>query len=457
MQNSYNTNDTIITISSGTVFSLKKIIRISGDKTLDILKSFIEKKLPRKKNVIPSEIHLNDFATEARFYLFPSPNSYTGDDLVEIHLFACDETIESIFSKFLSLGCRNAQPGEFTYRAYINGKMDLSQAEAVSQLIQSSNQYQLSAARRLFSGSVEKTVKQIRAQILELLSLIEAGLDFSAEDIEIISKKNATDRTKKIKTSLNELLDGSITFEQIIDAPSVIVAGSANAGKSSLVNALLGSNRSLVSEHSGTTRDVLEHWLKLKKCDCVLSDTAGLVLKPKDILQNLANAAALNAIQNAILIIFCVDITKKDFSADIQILKQIRNKNIIFTATKCDLQKKGETQNLKQIFGYDFMETSSKNLTGIDKLKETIQKNLIKQTSQAAEAENKTALTQRHRKTVIETIKNTDSAVSELEKENEEIAAMFLRSAVQNLSNFERENIDEVILDNIFSHFCIGK
>jgi tRNA modification GTPase len=152
-----------------------------------------------------------------------------------------------------------------------------------------------------------------------------------------------------------------------------------------------------------------------------------------------------------------VDITKQNYSVDIQILKQFQKKNIIYTATKCDLLKDNEIHKLKQIFGYDFLKTSSKNLTGLDKLKEVIQQDIIKQTSHTTEAADKTALTERHRQTVIEAAKNIEGACAELKKENEEIAAMFLRSAMQNLSSFEAEHIDEAILEKIFSHFCIGK
>jgi tRNA modification GTPase len=455
----YNTDDTIVAVSGGETPSTKKIVRISGDKTFDILKALAEdNRLGKQKEIATALLKIaSDFAIEAKLYLFPSPNSYTGENLAEIHIFAGDEVIEALFSKVSALGGRTAQAGEFTYRAYVNGKMDLSQAEAVAQLIQSSNQYQLSAARRLFSGSVEKTVRQIREEMLELLSLIEAGLDFTAEDIEIISAKKAIERAEKISCGLDELLAGSITFEQIIDAPSVIIAGTANAGKSSLVNALVGTKRSIVSDQSGTTRDVLEHWLKLDKCDCVLFDCAGLVVEPVDIIQTLANTVALKAIEDSTVIIFCVDITKQNYSVDIQILKQFQKKNIICTATKCDLLKDNEIHKLKQIFGYDFLETSSKNLTGLDKLKEVIQQDIIKQTSHTTEAAEKTALTERHRTAVIEAAKNIEAVSAEMKRNNEEVAAMFLRSALQNLSSFEAEHIDEAILEKIFSRFCIGK
>jgi tRNA modification GTPase len=347
--------------------------------------------------------------------------------------------------------------GEFTYRAYINGKMDLSRAEAVAQLIESSNQYQLSAAQRLFGGSIEQNVSQIRRGILDLLSLIEAGLDFSAEDIEIISSKKAIEAAQKIRNSLDGLLQGSITYEQIAQAPSVVIAGASNAGKSSLVNALIGETRSIVSDQSGTTRDVLQHWLKLENCDCVLFDTAGLVSEPADIIQSLANTAALNAIETSTLIIFCADIAKSDYSDDLKVLKCFSKKPVFFAATKCDLLSSTELKKLKTIFGRDFLATSSKNLTGINNLKEVIRENIIRQISHTTESAEKTALTQRHREVVIEAIKNIQIASDELKKGNEEIAAFALRSALQNLSSFEAEHIDEKILETIFSHFCIGK
>ena len=170
----YNVNDTIIAVSSGATPSIKKIIRISGDKTFEILKSFFERDFEKKKKITTFIAHIDGLEIECRVYLFCSPNSYTGEDIAEIHICGCDEIIELIFSNLLSLGCRGALAGEFTYRAYVNGKMDLSGAEAVALMIESSNQYQLMAAQKLFGGSIEKKAGKIRQDILELLSMIEA-------------------------------------------------------------------------------------------------------------------------------------------------------------------------------------------------------------------------------------------------------------------------------------------
>jgi tRNA modification GTPase len=459
----YNINDTIIAVSSGQSPAAKKIIRISGDKTFEVLQNLIEKTIPlRERKVIPAAIKISaDFSVSAALYVFVCPNSYTGEDLVEIHLFACDEIIEEILSKIIASGGRIAQAGEFTYRAYLNAKMDLSQAEAVAQIVSSSNQYQLCAAQRLFDGSLERKVGEIRNDILEFLSLTEAGLDFGDEDIELITKKAAVEKTEKIKHSLDKLLAGSITFEQIAGAPSVVVTGSPNAGKSCLVNSLIGSARSIVSTQPGTTRDCLQHWLRLKNCDCILFDCAGLVSEPVDIIQTLANTAAIKAVSDATVIIFCADIEKQDYSDDLRVLNRLDKRPAVFAAAKCDLLTDSRTEEklkeLKNIFGNEFSAVSAKKTIGLDKLKDTIRDKIISHTAGATEAADKTSLAARHIQAVSDAIKNIENAQNELKNNNEEIAAMFLRDALQELSSFESQHIDEAILDNIFSRFCIGK
>lgn len=457
----YNVSDTIIAISSGTTPAIKKIVRISGDRTFDFISSFFGREIKKQNRII----HLNTVVEEAdaefSVYSFIAPHSYTGEDTAELHLCACDEIVERIFAKFLSLGCRTALPGEFTYRAYVNGKMDLSGAEAVAMMIESSNQYQLSAAQKLFEGSIEKKVRKVRNEILELLSLIEAGLDFSAEDIEIIGSSKAVMTAEKIVNELKELLSGSITFEQISQAPSVVVTGSANAGKSSLVNALTGKQRSIVSDQSGTTRDVLEHWLRLSKCDCVLFDCAGIVTDPEDILQSLANTAAIKAVKDAAIIIFCADITKENYMEDLNVLNQIKRIPDINIAAKSDLLDDKQTEDkkskLKNIFGWDFLPVSSKKNEGIENLKKIIKEKIIEKTSMTSEAGEKAALTQRHSLAVKNAKMNIETAAYEIKNGNDEIAAMLLRAALTDLSKIEAEHIDEAILDNIFSRFCIGK
>ena len=228
-------------------------------------------------------MRINDtLAVDAHLYLFFAPHSYTGEDLAEIHVYASACLVEALVQDLLARGLRPAGPGEFTARAYLNGKLDLAQAEAVNEVISSSNRLQLEAAEKLLGGRLTKAADEIRSALLDVLSLIEAGLDFSGEDIEFIGAQEAAGGWPRFSKSLEELLAGSIRYETLMDLPAVGIAGAPNAGKSSLLNALLGWERSIVSPQPKTTRDVLSGVLTTDRFQCVLFDCAGLVLEPDD-------------------------------------------------------------------------------------------------------------------------------------------------------------------------------
>jgi tRNA modification GTPase len=359
-----------------------------------------------------------------------------------------------------------AEPGEFTARAYFNGKIDLSQAEAINQIITSSNQYQLAAAEKLLAGRLAQTTAEVSTALLDLLSLIEAGIDFSTEDIEFIARPDAVKRLDKIKTQLEQLLTGSISYESVIDLPTGGIAGAPGAGKSSLLNKLLGRQRSIVSKRRKTTRDILAGELVLKHNRVVLFDCAGLMQSPPalsevegaNIIDELAQQAAIEALGKSSLVIFCVDLSKPDWDEDIAIRKLINPSVLIAVATKADLIEDGLLERrlaaLNGLFAVEFMATSAKTGTGIELLRDVIDRKIIQKTG--PETSGGVALTARHRQAVTEAVENIAKAAAELKTGNDEIAAMMLREAYQELSNIE-QNIDEKILENIFSRFCIGK
>ncbi|MCD4830427.1 MAG: 50S ribosome-binding GTPase [Anaerohalosphaeraceae bacterium] len=457
----HNLTDTIIAVSSSA--GARTIIRVAGSdafNTVSRLLGGIDLSKKRAAQNVSIQIE-DDFCVRAILYTFPAPASYTGDNICELHCLCCNEAVERIYQKLIDLQCVPADGGEFTYRAYVNGKMDISQAEAVAAIVSGSNQYQIAAAQRVLSGAIEQTVGRISEKILTLLSLVEAGLDFSEEDIEFVSQVQAVNETEQILAEIEKLLAGSISFEQVAEADSVAVTGTPSCGKSSLVNASLGFERSIVSQTDGTTRDVLGHWLKLKKCDCVLFDCAGIGQEPQGLLEQYAQTATIEAAKNACFVVFCVDVSKTDYKNDIEILNFMGITPAIFVATKCDLLRPDELKNklaeLNSLFKKEFLTTSAKTGNSIENLKQRIEQLIISQRTVSPESAEKIAITKRHQQSAATAADNARLAKGELQRQSGETAAMYLRSAAQELSVLSSEHIDEAILGKIFSSFCVGK
>jgi len=501
----YELNDTIVAVSSPTG-GQRAIVRITGPNTIESCEQIFRPSIPKESTALISGSVVIDpeLSIDAELYLFLAPHSYTGDDVAEIHIHTNPSVTEALMSNLLGKGLRTAGPGEFTARAYLNSRIDLAQAEAVNEIITTSNRYQLAAAEKLLTGRLAQTTSKIRSELIDCLSLLEAGLDFSQEDIEFITHRDVVERLTKIKEHLEQLLAGGISYEVVIDLPAVGIAGAPNAGKSSLLNKLLGKDRSIVSDQQKTTRDVLTGLLTLRHCRCVLFDCAGLIQSPTNVLDELAQQAAIEALQNSSVVVFCVDISKPDWAEDIAIRELIDPKILIAVAAKSDLLSKDESakrlSRLNDIFNTSFLATSAETGTGVELLKDIIDKRLIELALGSAKQdtagdvalpEGMLCITARHRQHAREAIENISESISELkagprrfaspapasspvpvfdrktqggggqiEAAGDEVAAMMLRAACQAISNIESASggsIDERILDDIFSRFCIGK
>jgi len=319
---------------------------------------------------------------------------------------------------------------------------------------------------------------RIRNLIIESLTLIEAELDFSQEDIPFLSHQDVIKRLKHIQNELEGLLAGSISYESVIDLPAVAIAGSPNVGKSSLVNKLLGEERSIVSETKKTTRDILTGQLNLTHCRCVLFDCAGLLTNTCGLLDKLVQTAAVQALRNSSLIIFCIDLSKQNWTEDIYVKEIIENNSnasqIINIATKSDLLPEQSISNrlkqLQELFKTDFLLTSVETGEGLEKLRGEMDEKITNFSvsligaNRSKISENIQSigptLTSRHRNVVTKAIENVIESIDELKSENNEVTAMLLRVAYRDLSEIDQpqcEHLDEEILDKIFSRFCIGK
>jgi tRNA modification GTPase len=490
----YNLNETIVAVSSPSL-GARSIIRITGPNTIGIVQEVFNFSVaPDKPGIRTGSITIDsELGIDAKLYLFLAPRSYTGEDTAEIHIDASQAVVEGLMETLLSRNrtpLRTAGPGEFTARAYLNGKIDLAQAEAVNEIITCSNRLQLAAAEKLLAGRLAQATEEILAAIMDCLSLIEAGMDFSTEDIEFITRDQTVEKLEHIRQMLERLLADSIHYESVVDLPAVGIAGSPGAGKSSLLNKLLAKPRSIVSGRRKTTRDILTDILVLTNCRCVIFDCAGLLEGPDNILDKLAHQAAVEALEKASAVVFCVDISKTDFSEDIAIRKFIkddlqdtgRGTRIIPVATKLDLLSKDalveRLAELNKLFAADFLPTSAKTRAGMERLREAIDGKIIELAlgngKRGTSNEGRPSfarrsglregggtsligLTARHRQAVTEAIKSIGESIEEIKTGNDEVAAMLLRSAYQAASNIQQQHIDEQILEEIFSRFCVGK
>ncbi len=482
----YDLSDTIVAVSSPSSQE-RVIIRITGPKMVEICQQIFRPPISIKTNgLITGSITVDDeLKVEAKLYLSFGPRSYTGEDVAEFHTYTNAAVVETLMGKMFSQGLRMAGPGEFTARAYLAGKIDLTQAEAVNEVVVSSNTFQLAAAEKLLSGRLAEATAKIQSELMDCLSLIEAGLDFSSEDIEFITRPQAVEKLTWIKMELEQLLSGSIRNESLIDLPAVGIAGATNAGKSSLLNKLLGEERSIISDRHKTTRDVLTGLLSLTHCRCVLFDCAGLLATAENILDELAQQAAVEALRNSSVVVFCVDVSKDPrlktqdtrynapelgmWADEISLWSLVCGLGsvpAILVATKSDLVSEEMLANrlaeLNKLFAAKFLPTSAVTSVGVEQLRNTIDKKLIELvlgtgSEGLSEQASGVALMARHRQAVTDAIENVSEAMIELKASNDEVTAMMLRAAYKAMSDIEQQHIDEEILDRIFSQFCIGK
>jgi tRNA modification GTPase len=463
----FRIDDTIAAVSTATVpvgAAGRNIIRVCGPDTFTVLSKIVTAAQPIPKNRISRcLVHVDDqLDIDGLLYAFFQPHSYTGQDLAELHLDACGAVIAAVLEKLYQY-VRPAAAGEFTQRAFLNGKMDLTQAEAVAEIVSAANTTQLAAAERLLHGRFSDTIAMLRTRIIELLGRLEAGLDFSEEDIVFISTEDSLKEVNAIRQQLLGLLEGSVRCERIIDMDSVGLAGVPNAGKSRLLNTLLGHSRSIVSDTEATTRDVLTGLLKLENIDCVLFDCAGLLNESQQDAQinQLSHEASLAALNTAAVILFCVDAGKQDLEAEKQMRRQIAAETVLYVMTKIDTvtpeQLAQQQATLGSLFGGEFILTSAVTQEGLESLKKQIQAQLLRRHSAEREYESRHMINQRHERKLTEVIQLLGESAHEIKGNSTEVTAMLLRQVYGLLGGLETEDISETILDDIFSRFCIGK
>jgi tRNA modification GTPase len=461
-------NDTIIALATPAGVGAISVIRLSGENSIDIVDSFFKsvKKGKSIKNQKTHTIHLghivqNDIVLdEVLVSVFKNPNSYTGENIVEISCHGSSFIQQEIIQLFLQNGCRMADNGEFTMRAFLNGKMDLSQAEAVADVIASNSAASHQMAIQQMRGGITNELKELRVQLLDFAALIELELDFSGEDVEFADRTKFKELVVKITFVLKRLIDSFSFGNAMKYGIPVAIIGEPNVGKSTLLNALLNEEKAIVSDIAGTTRDAIEDEIIIQGVSFRFIDTAG-IRETEDIIENIGIKKAYEKADNAQLIIFLIDANKfiynsAKFLQEIETIKErFPNKRLLVIANKIDTLSCHDTSILESEID-NLILLSAKNKTGIEALKSE----LTSLVNIGALSNNETIVTNsRH----FEALNNALTAISSVQKGIDleigtDLFSIDIRECLRHLGNITGEyDVDKDILGHIFGNFCIGK
>jgi tRNA modification GTPase len=449
-----NNEDTITALATPAGEGAIAVIRLSGDKSFEA----VDKIFHSGKKISECNTHTinygkiinsnNEIIDDVLVSVFRKPNSYTGEDSVEISIHGSQLIAKKIIAELLKHEIRLAEPGEFTKRAFLNGKLDLAQAEAVADVIHSRSEASLRGSRNQLDGILSSKVKTLREELLNISSLIELELDFSEEDIELIAKKDIQSRIEKLEFEIKSLLETYKFGKVIHDGVNVAIIGKPNAGKSSLLNYLLKENRAIVSEIPGTTRDIIREQVTIDGILFFLFDTAGM-RHSTDEIEKEGVRRSQEAIKNADLILMLFDSTE-DFPKEIydQAVSFSDSGKIICVSNKIDISGKIHPQADCSI--------SAKTGEGIEKLFDLMKNRAVGNINFTEK--NAIVTNLRHvnalKKAAEYLSLSADSLANNL---SGEFVTLDLRNAAGQLEEIIGLVTNEDILNNIFSKFCIGK
>ena len=460
-------NDTIIALATPSGVGAISVIRISGNKAINIVSKFFKsvtnKNLEKQRS---HTIHLGHIVDEEKVLdevlvsVFKNPNSYTGEDVVEISCHGSAYIQQEIIQLFLRNECRLADNGEFTMRAFLNGKMDLSQAEAVADLISSKSEASHQIAIQQMRGGITNELKTLRQQLLDFASLIELELDFSGEDVEFADRDKFKELVAKIISVLKRLIDSFAFGNAMKNGIPVAIIGEPNVGKSTLLNVLLNEDKAIVSEIAGTTRDAIEDEVIIEGVAFRFIDTAG-IRRTDDVIENIGIKKAYEKADKAQLIIFIVDSEKFKIQGS-KLTKELekvryrfKGKRLLVIANKIDSLNENELSNLKTGLPGALL-LSAKTGVGIDNLKIELS-SLV---NAGALSNNETIVSNsRHFEALNHALESILAVQEGIEKNlPSDLFAIDIRECLRHLGNITGEyDVDQDILGNIFSNFCIGK
>ena len=458
------TKDTICALSTAPGMGAIAVVRVSGPETFSIVDRLFSKALDK---VLSHTVHYgtikdgDHLIDEVVATIFRGPNSFTGEDVIEISCHGSVWIQQQLVQLLIRSGCRMAEPGEFTMRAFFNRKMDLSQAEAVADLISAGNEAAHKLAMHQMRGGFSKEINRLRQELIDFASLIELELDFAEEDVEFADRSNLEALVARIRKVLHDLISSFALGNVLKNGIPVAIVGVPNVGKSTLLNALLNEDRAIVSEIAGTTRDTIEDEVNLGGVSFRFIDTAGL-RKTEDTIESIGIGRSYEKAREASLILYLVDAANADRKSVEDVVKDFRaqlegdHQKLLLLFNKID-QYKGSVSALQQEFSDlgTVIPLSAKEGTGLDTLRES-----LLQTVNTGELQSRDLIVTNARH--YSALTKADEALHRVGEGltsgiPSDLLAMDIRQGLHHLGEITGEITTDDLLGNIFSKFCIGK
>ena len=456
-------SDTIVAIATAMSPSGIGIIRISGEDAISVVEKIYRSKSGSSllSSYKSHTIHYgfiydeDEPVDEVMVLIMKAPNSYTREDTVEIDCHGGVYVMKRILETVLKNGARPAQPGEFTKRAFLNGRIDLTQAESVIDVINSKNEFALQSSLSQLKGSVCEEIKKIREILIHEIAFIESALD-DPEHISLESYPQTLHITvDKIMSNIDNLLKSFDNGRILKEGINTVIVGKPNAGKSSLLNILVGEERAIVTEIAGTTRDVLEEQINLNGVTLNVMDTAG-IRNTNDIVEKIGVDRALKYAESADLVIYVIDASTSLDESDYEIIKLLKNKNAIVLLNKSDLETKITTDDIKKLLDKKVISISAREHFGIDELEDAIKNMFLK--GDISFNDEVYAINVRQKNSLQIVMDHLHQVIQSIDDGMpEDFYSIDLMGAYEELGKIIGEAVEDDLVDEIFSKFCMGK
>jgi tRNA modification GTPase len=455
--------DTIAAIATAIGEGGISIIRVSGDKALQIVDKIFKSKngtgiLDMKPytmkygNIVNKETDEN--LDEVIISFMKGPKSFTAENTVEINCHGGVISTNRVLEEVIKAGARLAEPGEFTKRAFLNGRIDLSQAEAVMDIITAKTELSVKSAMMQSEGVLSRAINDLRTKVLDIVALIEYAVDFTEDEEEIDPEipKRVSENLKNVINTIDNLLKSADEGKIIRDGLNMVIVGKPNVGKSSLLNTLLKEKRAIVTDIPGTTRDVIEEYINLDGIPVKVVDTAG-IRETEDVVEKIGVEKSKQKINEADLVVFMLDVSRKLDDEDKEIIDYIKDRKYVVLLNKVDLDKKLKVDTLSNLS--NFIEISAKTGFGIDLLKEKIKELFFNGT---IDSESLMITNTRHKQALYRAMDNLQLGLNNLNN-NEflDLISIYVTSALRALGEITGSELEEDVVNKIFSEFCCGK